>query len=175
MAATEFRHPSHLKIWLYIPFLKVFIYLPPKRFSGREAINSLSLRTLNHLSTSEDAVLLLLSGFYYAPTKVDASVLGLAANLINTVLVSGDTEGFIQVWDISGYGLSPSTRVSHFIKFPSLLGTEEQSGPPPHPCTVVYLPNSTRRVVFSRHFACQGRSLILGTKSPCIFLIAGGK
>ncbi|XP_019371875.1 PREDICTED: WD repeat-containing protein on Y chromosome-like isoform X1 [Gavialis gangeticus] len=60
-------------------------------------------------------------GVYYAPTKVDASVLGLAANLINTVLVSGDTEGFIQVWDISGYGLSPSTRGS--LKKPPLLSS----------------------------------------------------
>ncbi|XP_034646268.1 WD repeat-containing protein on Y chromosome-like isoform X2 [Trachemys scripta elegans] len=58
-------------------------------------------------------------GFYYAPAKEDASVTGLSANQMNSVLVSGDTCGFIQVWDISDYGLSPRTQGS--LEKPPLL------------------------------------------------------
>uniref|UniRef100_A0A8C8RKJ3 Uncharacterized protein n=1 Tax=Pelusios castaneus TaxID=367368 RepID=A0A8C8RKJ3_9SAUR len=58
-------------------------------------------------------------GFYYAPVKDEVSVTGLSANLINSVLVSGDTCGFIQVWDISDYGLSPKSQGS--LKKPPLL------------------------------------------------------
>ncbi|KAG6936914.1 WD repeat-containing protein on Y chromosome-like [Chelydra serpentina] len=57
--------------------------------------------------------------FYYAPAKEDASVTGLSANQMNSVLVSGDTCGFIQVWDISDYGLSPITQGS--LEKPPLL------------------------------------------------------
>ncbi|XP_075760105.1 cilia- and flagella-associated protein 337-like isoform X2 [Pelodiscus sinensis] len=58
-------------------------------------------------------------GFYYAPAKEDASVTGLSTNLTNSVLVSGDTCGFIRVWDIADYGLSP--RSQGCLKKPPLL------------------------------------------------------
>ncbi|XP_074870744.1 cilia- and flagella-associated protein 337-like [Carettochelys insculpta] len=58
-------------------------------------------------------------GFYYAPAKEDVSVTGLSTNLTNSVLVSGDTCGFIQVWDISDYGLMPRSQGS--LKKPPLL------------------------------------------------------
>ncbi|XP_067403406.1 cilia- and flagella-associated protein 337-like [Emydura macquarii macquarii] len=60
-------------------------------------------------------------GFYYAPAKEDVCVTGLSANLTNSVLVSGDTRGFIQVWDISNYGLSPKTQSQDSLKKPPLL------------------------------------------------------
>ncbi|XP_075034068.1 cilia- and flagella-associated protein 337-like [Mixophyes fleayi] len=43
-------------------------------------------------------------GNFYAPRKVDESVFGLTSDESNSVLVSGDTAGCIQVWDISQYG-----------------------------------------------------------------------
>ncbi|XP_073166758.1 cilia- and flagella-associated protein 337-like isoform X2 [Lepidochelys kempii] len=58
-------------------------------------------------------------GFYYAPATEDVAVTGLSTNQMNSVLVSGDTGGFIQVWDISDYGLSPRTQGS--LEKPPLL------------------------------------------------------
>ncbi|KAJ1129415.1 hypothetical protein NDU88_007785 [Pleurodeles waltl] len=48
---------------------------------------------------------------FYAPQDVDESIFGLSANSDNTVLVSGDTGGWIQIWDISGYGLQSTEQV----------------------------------------------------------------
>ncbi|KAM8945715.1 LOW QUALITY PROTEIN: cilia- and flagella-associated protein 337-like [Pelodytes ibericus] len=44
-------------------------------------------------------------GYFYIPNKMDECVFGLSSNETNSVLVSGDTSGFIHVWDISHYGL----------------------------------------------------------------------
>ncbi|XP_072501621.1 cilia- and flagella-associated protein 337-like isoform X10 [Notamacropus eugenii] len=42
-------------------------------------------------------------GKFYAPLKEDISVTGLSSNKDNHLLVTGDTSGFIQMWDISNY------------------------------------------------------------------------
>ncbi|MEE6506938.1 hypothetical protein FKM82_007907 [Ascaphus truei] len=44
-------------------------------------------------------------GHFYAPNNADESVFGLSSNGSNSTLVTGDTSGCIQVWDISDYGL----------------------------------------------------------------------
>ncbi|KAJ8246405.1 hypothetical protein GJAV_G00267380 [Gymnothorax javanicus] len=44
-------------------------------------------------------------GNFYAPEKADASVPGLASDQENRLLISGDTTGSIQVWDISQFAL----------------------------------------------------------------------
>ncbi|XP_036384187.1 WD repeat-containing protein on Y chromosome [Megalops cyprinoides] len=51
------------------------------------------------MSLSPDA------GHFYAPEKGDESVLGLSSDQENRILVSGDTAGSIQVWDISHFAL----------------------------------------------------------------------
>ncbi|XP_078509633.1 cilia- and flagella-associated protein 337-like [Lissotriton helveticus] len=58
---------------------------------------------------------------FYAPQEADESIFGLSANSDNTVLVSGDTGGWIRIWDISGYGLQPTEQVSE--RPPPLLCT----------------------------------------------------
>ncbi|KAM4691166.1 LOW QUALITY PROTEIN: cilia- and flagella-associated protein 337-like [Rhinophrynus dorsalis] len=50
-------------------------------------------------------------GHFYAPDKVDESVFGLSSDESNSILVSGDTSGFIQVWDISHYALRAADQV----------------------------------------------------------------
>ncbi|KAM4663576.1 cilia- and flagella-associated protein 337-like [Discoglossus pictus] len=44
-------------------------------------------------------------GYFYATSTTDESIFGLSSNHDNTILVSGDTSGCIQVWDISDYGM----------------------------------------------------------------------
>ncbi|KAG7491778.1 hypothetical protein MATL_G00007240 [Megalops atlanticus] len=44
-------------------------------------------------------------GHFYAPEKGDESMLGLSSDQENRILVSGDTAGSIQVWDISQFAL----------------------------------------------------------------------
>uniref|UniRef100_A0A8C5R5F8 EF-hand domain-containing protein n=1 Tax=Leptobrachium leishanense TaxID=445787 RepID=A0A8C5R5F8_9ANUR len=44
-------------------------------------------------------------GYFYAPNKTDESVFGLSSCENDNLLVSGDTSGFIHVWDVSQYGL----------------------------------------------------------------------
>ncbi|MBN3300586.1 WDR49 protein, partial [Amia calva] len=51
-------------------------------------------------------------GHFYAAQSPDESVLGLCTDQGNKLLVSGDTAGFIQVWDISVFGLQPGEKVS---------------------------------------------------------------
>ncbi len=46
------------------------------------------------------------AGQFYAPDGSDGSVMGLSTDLENSLLVTGDTAGFIKVWDISQYALS---------------------------------------------------------------------
>ncbi|MGH0176517.1 UNVERIFIED_CONTAM: hypothetical protein FKN15_009912 [Acipenser sinensis] len=58
-------------------------------------------------------------GHFYAPEKPDESVLGLSTDEENRLLVSGDTAGCIQVWDIAEYGLQ--SRDKGPLKKPSLL------------------------------------------------------
>ncbi|XP_064423730.1 WD repeat-containing protein 49-like [Latimeria chalumnae] len=57
-------------------------------------------------------------GQFYAPRKANESILGVSTNQTNSVLVSGDTAGFIQVWDISEYGLHLNEKP---LKKPPLL------------------------------------------------------
>ncbi|XP_069460663.1 cilia- and flagella-associated protein 337-like [Ambystoma mexicanum] len=47
-------------------------------------------------------------GHFYAPQEDDESIFGLSANSDNTILVSGDTGGWIRIWDISSFGLHPA-------------------------------------------------------------------
>ncbi|XP_031750588.1 WD repeat-containing protein on Y chromosome isoform X2 [Xenopus tropicalis] len=49
-------------------------------------------------------------GSFYAQDEADCSVLGLASDKANRVLVSGDTLGLVQVWDISAYGLQAAAQ-----------------------------------------------------------------
>ncbi|MBN3313526.1 WDR49 protein, partial [Atractosteus spatula] len=49
-------------------------------------------------------------GQFYAPKRTDESVLGLCTDQENMLLMSGDTAGFIQVWDISEFGLQPGDK-----------------------------------------------------------------
>lgn len=58
-------------------------------------------------------------GHFYAPEKPDESVLGLSTDEENRLLVSGDTAGCIQVWDIAEYGLQ--SRDKGPLMKPSLL------------------------------------------------------
>ncbi|XP_066560708.1 cilia- and flagella-associated protein 337 [Amia ocellicauda] len=51
-------------------------------------------------------------GHFYAAQSPDESVLGLCTDQGNKLLVSGDTAGFIQVWDISVFGLQPGEKVT---------------------------------------------------------------
>ncbi|XP_035261110.1 WD repeat-containing protein on Y chromosome isoform X4 [Anguilla anguilla] len=44
-------------------------------------------------------------GYFYAPERADVSVLGLSSDQENHLLVSGDTAGSVQVWDISQFAL----------------------------------------------------------------------
>ncbi|KAJ8363673.1 hypothetical protein SKAU_G00125040 [Synaphobranchus kaupii] len=44
-------------------------------------------------------------GNFYAPQKADVSVLGLSSDREDRLLVSGDTAGSVQVWDISQFAL----------------------------------------------------------------------
>nr|XP_015211450.1 PREDICTED: WD repeat-containing protein on Y chromosome-like isoform X2 [Lepisosteus oculatus] len=49
-------------------------------------------------------------GQFYAPKRTDESVLGLCTDQENSLLMSGDTAGFIQVWDISEFRLQPGDK-----------------------------------------------------------------
>ncbi|XP_074116710.1 cilia- and flagella-associated protein 337-like isoform X1 [Sminthopsis crassicaudata] len=69
-------------------------------------------------------------GKFYAPLKDDISITGLSSNRDNHLLVTGDTSGFIQVWDISNYATTFSSANSP--NNPLLL-----RGWKAHSCTVV--------------------------------------
>ncbi|XP_029102819.1 WD repeat-containing protein on Y chromosome [Scleropages formosus] len=51
-------------------------------------------------------------GCFYAPQTADECVLGLNSDQDNRLLVSGDTAGSIQVWDISQFGLGAEKQSS---------------------------------------------------------------
>ncbi|MFT7804220.1 WD repeat-containing protein on Y chromosome-like [Arapaima gigas] len=51
-------------------------------------------------------------GCFYAPQTADECVLGLNSDRENRLLVSGDTAGFIQVWDISQFALGAGNQTS---------------------------------------------------------------
>ncbi|KAI8506660.1 hypothetical protein Bbelb_160870 [Branchiostoma belcheri] len=51
-------------------------------------------------------------GYFYAPDTEDESVLGLATSPDNNVLVTGDTMGYISVWDITDY----CVKMSHNLR-----------------------------------------------------------
>ncbi|XP_063816844.1 WD repeat-containing protein on Y chromosome-like [Pseudophryne corroboree] len=57
--------------------------------------------------------------YFYAPSNADESVFGLTSDESNSVLVSGDTAGYIQVWDISQYGFQATDQEEE--KRPPLL------------------------------------------------------
>ena len=44
-----------------------------------------------------------ISGYFYAPDAPDESVLGMCTNSNNSLLVTGDTQGYIKVWDIMSH------------------------------------------------------------------------
>lgn len=59
----------------------------------------------------------LIPGHFYAPEQSDERILTLSSDQSkNTVLISGDTAGWLQVWDISHYGLDiqPQVRFGMF-------------------------------------------------------------
>ena len=45
----------------------------------------------------------LLVGYFYAPDIKDESILGMCTNSNNSLLVTGDTQGYIKVWDIMSH------------------------------------------------------------------------
>ena len=45
-------------------------------------------------------------GRYYAASEEDAFLLALATDPVNELLITGDSNGFIAVWDISSYCIS---------------------------------------------------------------------
>ena len=47
-------------------------------------------------------------GYFYAPDAPDESVLGMCTNANNSLLVTGDTQGFIKVWDIMTHCVRPA-------------------------------------------------------------------
>ncbi|XP_061089122.1 WD repeat-containing protein 49 [Conger conger] len=51
-------------------------------------------------------------GVFYAPEKADVCVLGLSSDQENQLLVSGDTAGSVQVWDISQFALEAGDQPS---------------------------------------------------------------
>jgi len=53
---------------------------------------------------------LFISGYFYAPDLADESVLGMCTNSNNSLLVTGDTQGNIKVWDIMSYCIKPQDR-----------------------------------------------------------------
>ncbi|XP_059388925.1 WD repeat-containing protein on Y chromosome isoform X1 [Carassius carassius] len=59
-------------------------------------------------------------GQFYAPDGSDECVMGLSTDHENSLLVTGDTAGFIKVWDISQYALSAADTQSAESR-PSLL------------------------------------------------------
>ncbi|XP_058648872.1 WD repeat-containing protein on Y chromosome isoform X3 [Onychostoma macrolepis] len=59
-------------------------------------------------------------GQFYAPDGSDEIVMGLSTDQENSLLVTGDTAGFIKVWDISQYALSAADTESA-EDLPSLL------------------------------------------------------
>lgn len=42
-------------------------------------------------------------GYFYAPSEPGCTVLALATDQDNNILVSGDSSGYITVWDVHGY------------------------------------------------------------------------
>ena len=51
------------------------------------------------------------AGSCYIPTTDDESVIALATNSTDEILLTGDTKGFIQVWDIKDYCICNTTTV----------------------------------------------------------------
>lgn len=55
---------------------------------------------------------LVLPGYFYAPDLADESVLAMCSKPSNSILITGDTQGIIKVWDIMDYCVRPQERVS---------------------------------------------------------------
>ena len=71
--------------------------------------------SFNVLKTAFFTILkfLLIPGEFYAPEQPGARVLSLSSDQPdNTILVSGDTSGWLQIWDISHYALDVQHEVS---------------------------------------------------------------
>ena len=51
------------------------------------------------------------AGYFYAPDGPDESVLAMCSKPNNSVLITGDTQGVIKVWDIMQFCVTPSDRV----------------------------------------------------------------
>ncbi|XP_077316835.1 cilia- and flagella-associated protein 337-like isoform X3 [Lithobates pipiens] len=66
-------------------------------------------------------------GSFYAPGEADESVFGMASDDTNHLLVSGDTSGYIQVWDISQYNLHPQDQAKG-VRPPLLFSWAAHSG-----------------------------------------------
>ncbi|XP_018090989.1 WD repeat-containing protein on Y chromosome isoform X1 [Xenopus laevis] len=99
------KHQQNREIWMcrsQPPVDKLFFL--HKRSAKREAAVLISSEagTLRWWSVINGGQEL---GHFYAPSEPDNSVFGLSSDKANSVLVSGDTLGLVQVWDISSYGL----------------------------------------------------------------------
>ena len=46
---------------------------------------------------------MLLAGEFYAPDKKDESILAMASDPQNKLLITGDTKGLMAVWDIADF------------------------------------------------------------------------
>ncbi|XP_063312164.1 WD repeat-containing protein on Y chromosome-like [Pelobates fuscus] len=120
---------------------------------------------LHHRATLKDAAILISSeagtlrwwsifshqskfGYFYVPNQMDDSVFALSSNEVNSVLVSGDTSGFIQVWDISQYALQATDQLQE--ERPPLLFSWKA-----HDSTVV---NVESFLLDSEHFIASGSS-----------------
>ena len=51
------------------------------------------------------------AGCFYVPEIKDESVLGMCSDPDNKILITGDTQGDIAVWDISQYCTAPAEKV----------------------------------------------------------------
>ena len=60
-------------------------------------------------------------GYFYAPDAPDESVLGMCTNANNSLLVTGDTQGFIKVWDIMTHCVRPSEDGVRLIHHKNML------------------------------------------------------
>lgn len=71
----------------------------------------------SHRSGSNSEVSLC-SGRFYAPEQPGERVLSLSSNQNeNTLLVSGDTSGRLQIWNIGHFGLHIQAQVSRSLQF----------------------------------------------------------
>lgn len=85
-------------------------------------------------------LLLLTSGQFYAPEEPGERVLSLGSDqTTNTILVSGDTSGWLQIWDISHFALD----IQHQVRRSTSCG--EWRAAYHHICELLFLYTASLR------------------------------